>query len=71
MTYILPYLRYGALVFRNYKDQNGLIIENPSFKEYSKLYNGSIKKLYGLAKSSPNKLINTILWSWNAESTVL
>ena len=43
MKYNLPYLRYGSLVFRNIKDQNGLIMENPSFKDYSKLYNGSIK----------------------------
>ena len=71
MTYILPYLRYGALVYRNYRDENGLITENLSFKEYSKLYNGSIKRLYGLAKSSPNKMINTIMGSWNAESTVI
>ena len=71
MTYILPYLRYGSLVFRNYKNQNGLITENPSFKDYSKLYNGSIKQLYGLAKSSPNKLINTIMGSWNAETAIM
>ena len=43
MTYILPYLRYGSLVFRDIKDQNGILQINPAFKEYSKLYNGSIK----------------------------
>ena len=70
MTYILPYLRYGSLVFRNIKSENGTIIENPAFKEYTKLYNGSIKRLFGLAKSSPNKMIESILGSWNAETAV-
>ena len=47
------------------------MIQNPAYKEYSKLYNGSIKRLYGLAKSSPNKMIESVLGSWNAETAVL
>ena len=71
MTYILPYLRYGALVFRDQKNPNGIMSTNQSFNNYSKIYNGSVKWLYGLTKSSPNKMINTILGSWNAETVIM
>jgi len=71
MTYILPHLRYGSLVFRNQKNLEGIMSINKSYNDYSKIYNGSVKWLYGLTKSSPNKMINTILGSWNAETVVM
>ena len=70
MTYILPYLRYGSTIFRERYDQdNNPILDKPT-KEYIKIYNATIKRMYNLTRSTPNALINKIMGSWNAKAAI-
>ena len=70
MTYIIPHIRYGALVH--------LITEETAGKERSKrrarrdriqrILHRTIKELYGLPKSTPNEVLKKILGNWNIET---
>ena len=71
MTYILPYLRYGSLIFRDIEGTEGILLPNPSITRYNKIYNGSIKKMYDLARGTPNIMVNNILGSWNAHTAIM
>ncbi len=71
MTYILPHLRYGSLIFREKLDNENNPYIDKSTKEFTKIYNATIKRMYNLSKSTPNVLINKIMGSWSAKAAIV
>ena len=71
MTYILPYLRYGSLIFRENVDNDGNPQITTSMIRFCKIYNGTVKRMYGLTRGTPNVLIDEILGSWKPQTAIM
>ena len=65
MTYIIPHLRYGALVHENETEEFGREAKKRKLRRerIQKILNRTIKDLYNLPKSTPNDTINKMMGS--------
>ena len=69
MTYVVPHLRYGALVFLPSENYGNGKLESHT-QSFRKIYNEQVKKLFNLQKATPHKLIKKILGTWDAETII-
>ena len=70
-TYVMPHLRYGALA---YIQQNHKKVKDQKFQvmdKYRKVYNGSIKQLFKLHRSTAHAIINVMMDCWSAEAVAV
>jgi len=61
MTYIVPYFRYGALIFHNIKNIHEKKPKNSQQDNMQRLLNQTMKRVNDLPMSTPNVKLNKVM----------
>ena len=61
MTYIVPYFRYGALIFHDIRNEHEKKEKNHKIDAMQRLLNQTIKRVHNFAMCTPNIKINKIM----------
>ena len=72
MTYIIPHLRYGSIIWLNFKDdERGEKTLRYNTERIQRIFNIVAKNMYSLPKNTPNEKLNRVLGNWNIKTLAL
>ena len=70
MTYALPHLRYGSLIYHDIRNDHEKK-RNNIFKRMETLLRRTVKDMYNFPKNTSNELIKKIMGNWNMKTLTL